>query len=1068
MKPIDLDPNLYQETKSQAYNRLLHLLAIVTAFAFILAMETVYPLNTVPFDVTILYVVTIGISVYVLERKGLFLNILAILIIQITRLAFAKYSVIHLVFDTIALNVLNLMLYKARIRMKNIMHQAQSDLAEIQIKEALINDSQKNYLRLFNSVENALWLVEQDWKIFYVNEMSRTLLGKSNKELVGKHIADFFAVESATEVENEFTKVLNGEFPNSKLKIQTLADDHRYFEHTVSHASWYNRSMFFIISHDITERLEAENQLNKSEDKFRKAFFSNPAIMAISRLDDGSYLDVNDSFTRTLGFTREEVIGHTASELQIIAGFKERKDYISMINDFGSLHHVEIPIRCKDGSIIEGSMYADTIEFSGQSSLLTVLLDVTEQKRLNTTLVNQSRMLYGLSYSSSQLLTTDDLDMGLQTALSIMGRAMLCDIVQILCFDESQAQFNLFKSWNSNTNDCEPDQTEHVLTLPEDMLEDLYHDRPITQLITGNITENDSTKSLMIIPIKSGAQLWGSLRIKYCSSERTWSKGDEVILIAFTNAIAGAIERNRSLEELRGSKAEAEAANRAKSSFLAMMSHEIRTPMNGIIGMSNLLKQMEMNAEMQDYVETIRISGDALLDLINDILDFSKIESGFLELDNRIFDLNACIEDVLELLSVKAAEKDIDLVFKQPQDIGCMIHGDSSRVRQILLNLIGNAIKFTETGQVKIEVNILEQIHQQTKLQVLISDTGIGISSEHLRKIFNPFAQAEVSTSRRYGGTGLGLSISQRLAEMMGGQIGVESTIGVGSVFSFTFETYFIYDQHLSIPDLSPIKNKTVFLHLLNQDSLEMVRQYLTDNGLNVYVINDLSSTLHFLEQNIRFDAGIVECSDTPQFSSIRVKALREVEGCELIPLIFVRTIGKKVLDLEQQEFHLNHFITKPLKIHSLANMLVSVIRDGSHETRSELNDSIDQCLWQTHPHTILVAEDNKINQKLIRNVLLRYGYDADVAANGQEVISAMKIRDYDLILMDIVMPVMNGIEATRLIRNMDLIIQPQIVAMTANVMDEDKKICIDAGMNDYLQKPLEFKELARILGRSK
>lgn len=1019
---------------------------------------------------SVLYTANVAAAVFLLRKRGLYVSFLLLLMYYLYRYIFNSYNVLYISLQSLVIFGISYLLYRTLSRIDLLRSQAERDIAELQIKEAIIKENQKNYFRLFNRVGDALWLVEKDWKILMVNEQTCKVLGISLRQLEGNMLYDYFVVDDPQQFEASMLPALNEANGYSRLQLKVARNHSPHFETRISTVQWNNRELYFLISHDITDRIEAEHKLEVSEKKFRKAFYDNPVIMIVSSMKDGVYLDINESFTRLTGYTREEVIGRKADEFGLYFDFDNRAYYLDLLQKQGSLAHVEITLKTKSGSLINGLFFAEIIEFANEPCLLSVLFDITEQKKLNLTLVNQSRILYGLSYASNYLLTATDLDNGISTAMSIIGRALGCSRVNLYRNQDDEIATDLFTTWISHTDDPGTTADEsfpQMLRTPE-VLQELIQGHAVHQKSAVveqlNPLSEELPASYIVTPVLVDKCLWGVVYYVFKHEAREWSKGDEVIMLTISNSISGAISGDQTMHQLQEAKEEAEKANLAKSSFLAIMSHEIRTPMNGIIGMANLLKHLDLNPELQDYVETIRISGDALLDLINDILDFSKIESGIIELSNHAFNLNNCIEDVLELLSVKAAEKNLELIFVPNPDLRWQIFGDSTRIRQVLLNLVGNAIKFTESGHIKIGINILERNNQSARLQIAIQDTGIGIKEDRVQTIFKPFAQADNTTERKYGGTGLGLPISQRLANMMDGGISVKSEPGQGSVFEFSFKTHVLYDLLLPEINLKELAGKYIFVKLSNAIMYQLVEEYLASYDIIVHAVNDPQDIMQFLAQGIVFSLGIVECIESPLTTLGQLKMFRSMPQYAHAPIIFVRTIGKKVLDLEQQRDPLNHFITKPIKLIDLAEMILAIMTGSSHiRTRGRMEE-FDTRVAKSYPHTILVAEDNIVNQKLIRNVLSKLGYDADVAGNGAEALEEIKRKAYDIVLMDVVMPVMNGLEATRMIRGLPLKKQPHIIAMTANAMDEDRKICIEAGMDDYISKPIDFNELIRVL----
>ena len=817
------------------------------------------------------------------------------------------------------------------------------DITERKQVEDALKASEEKYRLLFENVNESI-LVAQDGRIKFINPKFVKVTGYSEVELKSRPFEDFIHPNDKDMVVNNHLRRLCGDINPQLYAFRFIDNDKvvKWLEISAVLINWEGKPATLNFLTEITER-----KLNEEKILFQASLL-NQVYSAVIITDLCGNITYWNKFAEVLyQWTAEEVIGKNISETIVPENMTDiMQNVITKIKTTGH-YNDELPVKRKDGSTFQAFYTFSTVNNinSETMSLLGISMDITDRIKTEEALQKKDILLGGVAVATNTLLTETNLNCAINETLELLGAATGVDRVYISEINESEIGKHLKGrrfEWDRDSTASPINNSNLYKYLCHVKMsrwhEMLFAGHPIKGLIREfpeperAILQAQKIKSILAIPIVINGKFWGFIGFDDCHSERIWTGTEVSILQATAASIGGALARKLAEDELIKAKEAAESADKAKSEFLASMSHEIRTPMNAVIGLTDLLQGTDLTQEQNDYVETIRSSGDSLLSVINEILDFSKIESGKMVLEFRPFELKSSIETALNLVGGKASEKSLTLSYTIDEGTPQAITGDPIRLQQILVNLLSNAVKFTDKGEISVLISSKRLENECHEMYFAVKDTGIGIPEDKMSRLFQSFTQLDSSTTRKYGGTGLGLAITKKLVEMMGGRIWAESWLDKGSTFYFT-------------------------------------------------ILADATFINH--ENSIK--AGVRQDSDRGE--------------------------------------------------------------DRKHVLR------------------ILLAEDNPVNQMVMLKMLNKLGYHADVAANGTEVLRSLELQPYDLILMDVQMPEMDGLETARVIRKRWASAErPKIIAITAYALKGDREKCLDAGMDDYISKPVKLEELQAIL----
>ncbi|MGY2753980.1 PAS domain S-box-containing protein [Thermostichus sp. MS-CIW-21] len=831
-----------------------------------------------------------------------------------------------------------------------------------------------------------------------------TYVGRSLQEVLPAELAErrlFFVQQAiATQTRQRYDQSIEieGETRHEEVRIVPL-----------------NPQEVVVIVRDVTDRVRSQQAVQESEQKFR-ALFENAAVAILIRhAETGEILEANSQAIAAYGFSSlEELRAFDASEQSpyrqaLRGGEFSLQSYLEQARQQGSARF-EWQWQRQDGQVVWEDVFVQPLVLRGIPCWVFTAVDITARKSAEA-----------------------ELEQFFSVALDL------------LCIADAQGYFRrLNRAWETTLGySLQELQSRPFLEWvhPEDVpatqaaMQQLVEEKRLDHFVNRYRTQDGSYRF-----IEWRASLAGSL---------FYAAGRDITLAKLAE------------EQMKAAKEAAEAASRAKSEFLATISHEIRTPINAILGMANLLLDTSLDPQQQDWVQTIRYGGEVLLNLINDILDFSKIESQKLELEEIPFSLPQLVEELLDLMAAQAQSKDLELVAWVDPNLPPTLIGDPNRLRQILANLLSNAIKFTPQGEVVVTVEAGERDPEKQWVNVQVRDTGIGIPPEKLDRLFKPFSQVDSSISRQFGGTGLGLAISQRLCQLMGGAIGVESQPGQGSTFRFRIPLK-RPDQEL-LPTAAPdpcLAGKRVLLVEDNASQRQLLSRLLSAWGMEVTCCA-LAAEAQAAVRTRPFDLALLDAT-LPDRDGLTLAADLQTAQPRLLPLVLT---GRNFISTADPL----PTLAKPVKASQLRKLLLGLVGEKAPSSLSS-SPAAPPSIWDAtlasrYPLQILVAEDNPVNQKVIRLMLERLGYRPDVVGNGLEAVQALRLRPYDLVLMDMQMPELDGLAATRRIRaELPPERQPRIVVLTANVFSEGRAAAEAAGVDGYLTKPLEPAALVRVL----
>ncbi len=934
--------------------------------------------------------------------------------------------------------------------------------------------------KLIESIIDGFIITEVDGTITSLNDSVCQLFGYNKDELTGRNVSvlipDTSAAKHTTHI-NKYLKSGRSEIVGHGREVSGRHKSGEIFPVfvTISRFELKGQIFFHAIVRDIREQKRIENELRIAAESFN----SQEAIF-ITDMDE-NIIRVNEAFVRITGYSREEVIGKNPRILK--SGRHNSSFYRNMrrsLKEHG-FWSGQVWNRKKDGTVYIEHATISQIKDKENKPLHYVarFIEISENKKALISEKQQSTLSLLLRISLEPTGIDHFLEKTLNTMLENIPWLNLQDKGGIFLYDESRSKTgairNLSKKHISTCRKIADKKWSSFLQsgskAPHCNPSPVYNNQEGHIDAYGHyclpVLDHTTLLGIMILYLPPGYQF-------DIEEQRFLSQISDIIgmgltrrigLDQLTEALHQTESTNRQLqralqqaEELRQ---KAEQAALAKSQFLATMSHEIRTPMNGILGMTQLILQADLDDELREYTTAVYNSGETLLSIINDILDFSKIEAGKLALEDIDFDLRNVLDTLTDIISLKTEEKGLTFGIQLAPETPLFFKGDPGRLQQILINLTGNAVKFTQQGEVRVQGALKSETAEAIELVFRVSDTGIGIPEAKQKYLFEEFTQADASTTRKFGGTGLGLAICKRLCSMMGGEIGLESTPGKGSTFWFTVKLKRA-DNPSRFHNLNQIslKDKRAFIVDDHEINRNILKHQLENWGCRTELFSDPHQALAYLKKSGEvFDFVILDMQMPGLDGEMLGREIKRLPALHNTPLIMLTSISTRGQVKKLKEAGFSGFLTKPVKLRQLRSCIKQVLNPRPVQAATP-HPSFPASTGSKREYQLLLVEDNSINQKVAMSMLRKLGYTAELAVNGRDAIEKVRNADYSLILMDCQMPVMDGFEATRKLVNDLSKKTPPIIAMTAMAMEGDREKCYAAGMKDYISKPINQNEL--------